>query len=124
MKETLLKQLETYSNSVVAFNVLQGLAYSFYFGTNEIFNCRVKTSNLLAEIVTILFVLITILSIIAIKYFGDRKAELIPEYGHVIVTITRGKMVAVCIFGLFPAFLTFFYGALAEISKSCEKLVA
>ena len=124
MKTILVNQIETYSNAIVTFNVLQGLAYSFYFGSNKMFNCLVKNSNLLAEVLTILFIVITILSVIAIKYFGNKKAELFSEYSNILITITRGKMVAVSLFGLFPAFLTFFYGALVEVPKMCEKLIA
>lgn len=123
MKETFIKQLETYSNGIIAFSVLQGLAYSFYFGSNEMFNCHVKASHLLAEFLIILFVIITILAIIAIKYLGARKIELAPEYAKMIRTITIGKMVIVSIFGFFPAFLTFFYGASAEVPKSCQTLI-
>ena len=124
MKEILIKQIETYSNSIVAFIVLQGVTYSFYFGSNVMFNCHIKASYLLAEILTVLFILITILSILAIRYFGKKKSELAPEYKKVLITITKGKIVAVCIFGLFPACLTFFYGALVEVPKSCVKLIA
>lgn len=124
MKTILVNQIETYSNGIVTFIVLQGLAYSFYFGSNKMFNCLIKDSNLLAEALTILFTVITILSVIAIKYFGNKMAELFPEYRKVLITITRGKIVAVSIFGLFPAFITFFYGTLSEVPKMCEKLIA
>ena len=42
--EILIKQIETYSNAIIAFVVLQGLAYSFAFGTSAHFNCLVKTA--------------------------------------------------------------------------------
>ena len=42
----LAKQIETYSNAIVAFHVIQGLAYLYYFGTNQTFNCLVKNKCL------------------------------------------------------------------------------
>jgi hypothetical protein len=46
--ELLAKQIETYSNAIVAFFVLQGVTFLFYFGTNKFFNCLLKTSGFLA----------------------------------------------------------------------------
>jgi len=42
--DQLITQIETYSNAIVGFVVLQALAFSFSFGTNEFFNCLVKTA--------------------------------------------------------------------------------
>ena len=123
MKETLLKQIETYSIGIVAFIVLQGVTFSYYFGASEFFNCRVHTSELLAEVLTFLFVVVTVLSLIAIRYIGLRKAELCPEYDKIFKNITMGKIIIVFIFGIFPAFLIFYYSVIREVPKSCENLV-
>jgi amino acid transporter len=123
MKEILVKQIETYSNGIITFIVLQGVAYSFYFGSNEMFNCHVKDSTMLAELLTVLFIIVTIMSVIAINYLGKKNAELVPEHQKLLMTITKGKIVVILIFGLLPAFLTFFYGTLVEVPKVCEKLV-
>ena len=123
MKDILVKQIESYSIGIVTFIVLQGVAYSFYFGSSKMFNCIVKDSNLLAELLTILFITITTLSIIVLRYIGKKQEELFPEYSNIVTTITRGKIVIVGIFGLLPAFLTFFYGALGEVRKMCEGIV-
>ena len=124
MKEILIKQIETYSNGIIAFIVLQGLVYSFYFGSNEIFNCQVRTSTLLAEILIGLFVVVTTLSIVALKYIGNIVAELIQEYEKIVNTIMRGKIVLVSIFGLLPAFLTYFYGIPDAIPTSCQNILS
>lgn len=123
MKELLFKNIETYSNSVVGFIVLQGLAYSFYLGSNESFNCRIKGSEWLAELLTIQFFVITILAAVAIRYLGKKLVEIAPDSRDTLKAISEGKIVAVCIFGLFPAFLTFFYGVLTEAPKACEKFL-
>ena len=124
MKEIITKQIEIYSNSIIAFNVLQGLAYLYYFGSNSIFNCHVKGNDLLAEIITLIFIFVTVLSIIAIRYLGQKFSELASEYEDVISVFTKGKMVVVAIFGFFPAFVTFKYGVLVEVPKLCVKLLA
>lgn len=78
---------------------------------------------MLAEILFILFVVITVLSIMAIKHLGNKIVGLVPEYEKIFIGITRGKIVVVSLFGLFPAFLTLHYGALASVPKLCEKLI-
>ena len=74
--EQLIGQLETYSNAIVGFAVLQGLAFAYYFGTNAVFNCLVKNAPGLAAILTAVFVLVTVLSIVALRYLGAAQQEL------------------------------------------------
>ena len=80
--ETLVQQVETYSNAIVAFADPQGLAYSYAFGTNAFFNCLVKTSNYLAEGLTLLFVLVMLLSIVAVVALGRTVERIAGEFGH------------------------------------------
>lgn len=122
MKTTFLEQIETYSKSIIAFTVLQGLAYSYYFGSNKIFNCRIKSADYLAETLTAVFVLVAILSILAVINLGKEKSKLIPEYADEVRSMTIGKVVVVVIFGFFPAVLTFFYGVLGMVPIYCQKL--
>ncbi len=123
MQKTIFEQLETYSRSVVAFTVLQGLAYSFYFGTSETFNCFIKMSSFLPECLTVLFLVVLPISIIAISYSGKRMEELAPEYSTMLQKITLGKIAIVIFFGLFPAALTFFYGVMARAPDNCKRLL-
>jgi len=108
--EILIKQIETYSNAIVAFAVLQGLAYSYAFGTNGFFNCLVKTSSHLAEGLTLLFALALLLSIVATVALGRALKRISGEFRAVVAKIYFGKLVAVIVFGLVPLVLTSAYG--------------
>jgi hypothetical protein len=108
--ELLTKQIETYSNAIVAFAVLQGLSYSYAFGTNAFFNCLIKTSSHLAEGLTLLFVLVTLLSIIATVLLGRALQQISGEFRGMVEKIYVGKLVAVIIFSLLPLALTVGYG--------------
>ena len=108
--ETLVTQIETYSNAIVAFAVLQGLAYSYAFGTNVFFNCLVKTSTHLAEGLSLLFALVTLLSIVAIAALGRTLGRIAGEFRSTVHKIYAGKLIAVVIFSLVPLVLTIGYG--------------
>lgn len=108
--ELLIKQIETYSNAIVAFAVLQGLAYSYAFGTNAFFNCLVKTASHLAEGLTLLFALVTLLSIVAIASLGRVLKQISGEFRSVVEKIYMGKLIAVITFSLVPLILTIGYG--------------
>ena len=108
--ELLIKQIETYSNAIVAFAVLQGLAFSYAFGTNPLFNCLVKTASHLAEGLTLLFLLIMLLSIVATVSLGRTIREISGEYRSIVEKLYLGKLVVVTIFSLVPMLLTIGYG--------------
>jgi hypothetical protein len=108
--EQLIKQAETYSNAIVAFTVLQGLAYCYAFGTSEFFNCLVKTAANLAAGLTLLFVVVSALAIVAILYLGRMMKQVAGEFHDAVRKIYLGKMVVVVIFSLTPLLLTLGYG--------------
>ena len=108
--ETLVSQIETYSNAIVAFAVLQGLAYSYAFGTNAFFNCLVKTAAYLAEGLSLLFGLVTLLSIVAIITLGRTLSRIAGEFRSTVTKMYLGKVIAVLIFSLVPLLLTIGYG--------------
>jgi hypothetical protein len=45
--DLLIAQIEIYSNAIVGFTVLQAIAFAYSFGSNQFFNCLVKTSRYL-----------------------------------------------------------------------------
>jgi len=108
--EILVKQIETYSNAIVSFAVLQGLAFSFAFGTNAFFNCLVKTSPYLAEGLLLAFLLVAILSAVAIVGLGRALKHLSGEYRGIVNRIYLGKLITLTIFSLVPLVLTMYYG--------------
>src|SRR5262245_1623765 len=111
-QETLVKQIEGYSNAIVAFAVLQGLAYAYAFGTDANFNCHVKTARFLAEGLTFLFVLVTALSIAATVALGRTMQKHSGDYREIVRKVYLGKCIVIIIFNLVPLALTFAYGVL------------
>ena len=121
--ETLARQIETYSNAIVAFNVLQGLAYAYAFGTDVFFNCLVKTSNYLAEGLTLMFTVVALLSIAATMALGRTLQRLAGEHGSLVGKLYAGKLVAVILFSLVPLVLTVAYGVRNYPEKEeCKKI--
>ncbi|MCP3666730.1 MAG: hypothetical protein GY696_30250 [Gammaproteobacteria bacterium] len=123
MKEIITKQLESYSNGIVIFNVLQGLAYAYYFGSNQVFNCHVKSNPILPILLVSILTIGTIFSVLAIKYLGSKLSAIIGEYEKYINEITFGKMIIVILFGGLNIFLTAFFGITGSIPKICSELI-
>jgi magnesium-transporting ATPase (P-type) len=123
--EQLIKQIETYSNAIVGFAVLQALAYAHSFGSSELFNCLVKSSSYLAEGLALLFLLVTILLIVAIQYCRKTIRKVAGEFGDMVDKIYLAKIVAVVFFTLIPLTLTVGYGVMADRTKvECNKYIA
>jgi len=121
--ETLIKQIETYSNAIIAFTVLQGLAYAYAFGTDAFFNCLVKTSNYLAEGLALLFAVVALLSIAATLALGRTLQRLAGEYRTLVAKLYLGKVAAVILFSLVPLVLTIAYGVRDYPEKAdCKKV--
>jgi hypothetical protein len=108
--ENLLKQIETYSNAIIAFTVLQGLAYSYAFGTSEHFNCAIKTASYLAEGMVAIFAAVGTLSVVATVWLGRVVEALSGEFRSNVAKIYWGKVTVIAIFSLIPLVLTYAYG--------------
>lgn len=106
----LARQVETYSNAIVGFVVLQSLAYSYSFGTNQMFNCLVKTARFLAAGLTTHFVISTVLLLFAMAYLGRIIQAVAGSYVAIIRRIYLGKMLAVVLFSVVPIAVTVCYG--------------
>jgi len=116
-KSQLIKQIEFYSNSIVAFIVLQGLAYCYYFGTNELFNSFVKTGKGLSVGLVFMFSLTMLLSLIANIFIGKQIVALIgKEYMRLIRIIYFGKLFVILLFGILPIIVTLRY---AVLTRAC-----
>jgi hypothetical protein len=110
----LAKQIETYSNAIVAFTVIQGLAYLYYFGTSPFVNCIIKASDYLAEGLVLVFSLVMILSVIAIRFLGRTLENISSEFSGIVHKIYLAKSVVVLIFGLLQISITILYGVLPD----------
>jgi hypothetical protein len=108
--DLLVKQLESYSNAIVAFAVLQGLAFSYAFGNNATFNCTVKNAPHLAEGLAIAFVVLTILLLVATAWLGRAMESIAGEFVALVKKLYLGKLVAVVLFSLLPLCLILYYG--------------
>src|ERR1700722_20291067 len=86
----LCKQIDTASNALVAFAVLQGLTYCYTFGTNEFFNCLVKTADSLAWGLIVSFIVGTTVMAIAIWILGKKIVELATSHSQILKTIYNG----------------------------------
>ena len=120
----LAKQIETYSNAIVAFHVIQGLAYLYYFGTNQTFNCLVKTSVFLAEGLTIIFILVMVLSVIAIRYLGRSLEYVSSEFSEIVRKIYLAKSIIILIFSLLQISITLGYAVWVNLDTMGECLTS
>lgn len=123
--EQLIQQIETYSNAIVGFAVLQALAYAYSFGSSELFNCLVKTSSYLAEGLSLLFLLVMALLMRAIQFCRVALRKVAGEFSDALDKIYLAKMVAVVVFSLIPLSLTVGYGVMSDRTKvECNKNMA
>lgn len=104
-KSDLAKQLDLYSNSIVAFIVFQGLAFCYNFG-NAGFNIIVKANMSLSIGLTILFFVNTVLALFANRFLRLRLLELSEEYGEIVKAVYIGKSIVISIFGALPILVT------------------
>lgn len=122
--DKLIQQIETYSNAIIAFAVLQSLGYAYAFGSNETFNCYVKTATLLAAGLCLMFLVVTVLLVAVMHYFRKTVRELAGEHSKTVDKVYLGKMVAVILFSLLPFSLTLSYGLVLDTPKvECNKLL-
>jgi mannose/fructose/N-acetylgalactosamine-specific phosphotransferase system component IID len=123
--EQLIPQIETYSNAIVGFVVLQALAYAYSFGSSEFFNCLVKTSSYLAAGLSLLFLLVMALLMLAIQFCRKALRKVAGEFSDEVEKIYLGKMIAVVVFSLIPLSLTLGYAGMVDWPKvECNKIIA
>jgi len=109
----LVKQLELYSNAILAFVVAQSLVFSFTFGTNSEFGCVVIAERPLALGLLAHFVLSTILAVLAITYLGRALQRLSQDNQALVRLLFLGKCAVVVIFAVIPILVLLWFGVLA-----------
>ena len=112
-KTVIIKQIEFYSNTIVAFVVLQGMGYCYYFGTNELFNRLVKqTSDLSLGLLFILSCSLVFGSVATI-YLRKQAEKLIDKPHHDLIRhLYLAKLLIVMLFGFMPVLITFRFAIL------------
>ncbi len=106
----LVTQIETYSNAIVAFAVLQALSYLYAFGTSELFNCLVKTLYSLAWSLSLSFVVVGVLLIVALNFLGKQLIVLSGKHAGIVKKIYVAKSVSVFLATLMQVTITVMYG--------------
>lgn len=124
LEELIARQAETYSNALVAFAVLQNLAFAFTFGTSKQFNCVIKTAPWLAESLVAMFIIVGSMSLAAILYLGHQVVRLAEDKAlcKVVARFYLAKGLVTVFFFVMPVILVLVY-AVAYNPKS-DKLCA
>ena len=105
----IIKQLELYSNAIVAFIVFQGLAFCYHFGTNQMFNETLKKNISLSIGLVVLFLVTMTLALFANHFVRQKLEKLSGEYGQLVKAIYFGKALVIGFFGALPIFVTVLY---------------
>ena len=108
--ETLISQLELYSNSIVGFLVVQSIGFAFTMGTNKTFSCLIVTEHGLAGVLIFHFVFSTFLATLALGYLSRSIRRLSAENQSLVRLLYRGKAVAAALFAAIPVCLLVGYG--------------
>lgn len=111
-KEGIAKQLELYSNSIVAFIVFQSLAFCYHFGTSKEFNCILKNSRGLSLFLIFIFIVASLLALYANKYISQKLQEFNQEYSHIVKHAYIGKFIVISLFGFLQIIITIRYALL------------
>lgn len=103
--EKLIEALETYSNVIVGFIVIQSVGFAFTFGTTPTFTCTVHTTEYLAPGLIVHFVASTLLACVAILLMARAIRRVAGEFSGILTNIYRAKIVIVILFALIPVVL-------------------
>jgi hypothetical protein len=116
--DQLITQIEMYSNAIVGFAVLQAIAFSYSFGTNEFFNCLIKTSRYLPHGIAAHFLVGTILTCYAMIALRRLLRRLSKDNSQAVGRIYLAKCVIVIFFTSMPLLITINYGMRADAGKA------
>lgn len=124
--EKLVDLLETYSNAILGFVVVQSIAFAFTFGTSARFSCLVKNQPLLAPGLIAHFAISTALACVAIVLLGrtiQRTLAGLQPASRVLVKLYWAKAIVAVLFAGIPIFIVGIYGTLEDKDpKRCEQL--
>ena len=108
--EKLIEAIETYSNAILGFVVLQSLVFSYTFGTDVHFSCIVKANQSLGAGLILHFVLSTILACGAIAVMSNTLQRIATQHLQILGKIYWSKIIVVLLFAVLPIVLLIVYG--------------
>ncbi|MHB9098637.1 MAG: hypothetical protein ACYC5X_12540 [Syntrophales bacterium] len=97
-KEEISKNLELYSNSIIAFIAVQSLVFCYQAGTDN-FNNRLTDSILLSSILGVIFLVAYTLALKAQYHVYKKLEELNGENSEILKFTLKGKLIVIGIFG-------------------------
>ena len=111
------KQIEFYSNVIVAFIAIQSITFCYNFGTNAYFNDVLRTHKALSISLAVAVFFVMFLALYANHFFGSKLQELSgEECRELIGTIYFGKAVAIVIFSALQICITVFFAVFSEVA--------
>ena len=108
--ETVISQLELYSNAIVGFLVVQSIGFAFKMGTDKPFSCLIISEHGLAGVLILHFVFSTFVAALALAYLSRSIRRLSEENRNLVKWVYRGKVVAAALFAAIPVFILVAYG--------------
>lgn len=111
-------KLELYSNSIVAFSVIQSLAYAFYFGNDCEFNTVIKTAPFLAEFLLLMFILVAVFGAFGVVRIGHELAAVVQSQSRMLRKMAFAKVCVIVFFMALPIFLTVAYGMVGSATSA------
>ena len=122
--DKLIELLETYSNAILGFTVLQSVAFAFTYGTNARFSCLVKNEPWLAPGLIAHFLLSSLLACVAIVFLGRAIRKILKleqPASSILRLVYRAKSLIVVLFAAIPLFTISMYGtSSAKDPARCE----
>lgn len=111
----IFKQLEFYSNAIVAFVVIQSLTFCYNFGENSGFKEILKTKDCFSWIIATATLLIMVLSLYANNYINLKLQNVADGHGDIIKKIYLGKAIVIIIFSLLQIYIIVRFGIFGEV---------
>jgi hypothetical protein len=107
--DKIIEALETYSNVVVAFMVVQSIGFSFTFGTKPTFTCLVHTASGLAPGLIAHFFISTVLACCAVALMANTIRRVATQNVEVLRRIYLAKILVILLFAVIPTTLLYAY---------------
>jgi phosphoglycerol transferase MdoB-like AlkP superfamily enzyme len=106
--------VEFYSNAIVSFIILQGLAFCYAFGSQETFNKKVKDDQWFVLALALVLCGVWLAAAWAIRRLREFMLAALtdPIDRDLMHKIYAGKIAVICIFGPLPIALLVWFGAL------------